>query len=180
MTNLVETLAKDNKGDAAVWEATGDLYALKDDAANAAAAYRRMGALGPAPLAAYKTARAYQRVRDTSQARAAYEAGIKADAAQGAAKSSGLTRHLLYQGLASLYLADGRDKDAATALLFSARVKPDPDAPYALRFDVADALRKRGYAKEVRAYAQAVLLVTPDDETAKRLAGESGVGAVRR
>lgn len=169
-TELAETLAKENRSDPAVWEATGDLYALKEDVTNAVAAYRRMGAApGQSAMASYKTAQAYQRVRNWGSARAAYEAGIRADTATGAAVSGREARHLLYQGLASAYLAEGRNSDAADALLLSAKVKVDPDAPYPLRLDVAESLLKRGYTKQVREYAAAVLKLTPDDEGAKRL-----------
>ncbi len=176
-TYLAETLAKENRADDAVWEATGDLYALKDDIANAVAAYRRMGATGSDPMASYKTAQAYQRVRDGAKARAAYEAGIRADSALGSGASGKEARHLLYQGLASLYLAEGRDKDAAEALLLSARVKADPAAPYVLRLDIAESLLKRGYRKQVREYAAAVLAITPDDDGAKRLLAAAGVAS---
>jgi tetratricopeptide (TPR) repeat protein len=169
-TELAETLAKENRSDAAVWEVTGDLYALKDDISNAVAAYRRMGAApGLSAMASYKTAQAYQRVRNWDSARTAYEAGIRADSALGATAGGRETRHLLYQGLASLYLAEGRNSNAAEALLLSAKVKADADAPYPLRLDVAETLLKRGLAKPVREYAVAVLKITPDDEGAKRL-----------
>lgn len=172
-TDLAEMLAKENRADAGVWEATGDLYALKDDITNAVAAYRRMGASGSAPMASYKTAQAYQRVRNWDKARAAYEAGIRADTTRGAGGSGKESRHLLYQGLASLYLAEGREKDAAEALLLSARVKTDTATPYPLRLDIAESLLKRGFAKQVREYAAAVLKITPDDEGAKRLLAAS-------
>ncbi|MBC8134719.1 MAG: hypothetical protein H8F28_02395 [Fibrella sp.] len=168
-TTLAETLAKENRADAAVWEATGDLYTLKDDIANAVAAYRRMGMSGSSSMASYKTAQAYQRIRNWDKARTAYETGTRADTALGSGASGKETRHLLYQGLASLYLAEGREKDAAEALLLSARVKADPAAPYPLRLEVAESLLKRGFAKQVREYATAVLKITPDDDGAKQL-----------
>lgn len=168
-TTLAETLAKENRSDAAVWEVTGDLYALKEDISNAVAAYRRMGGTGLSPMASYKTAQAYQRVRNWDKAIAAYEAGIRADSTLGASASGKEPRHLLYQGLASVYLAEGREKDAVEALLLSARVKVDADAPYPLRLEVAEALLKRGYAKQVREYATAVLKLMPDDEGTLRL-----------
>lgn len=175
--NLAEALAKDNRADAAVWEATGDLYTLKDDILNAVAAYRRMGTAGSAPMASYKTAIAYQRARDWDKAKAAYEAGIRADTSTGPVRSGGEPRHLLYHGLASLYLAQGRDKEAVAPLLLSAQVKADPTSPYPFEMEVAETLLRRGYKKQVREYADAVLKVSPDDEGAKRLLAAMGVSA---
>lgn len=168
-TTLAETLAKDNRSDAAVWEVTGDLYALKDDVPSAVGAYRRMVGIGSPSRAYYKTAQAYQRVGKWDKAIAAYEAGIRADSALGASARGKEARHLLYQGLASVYIASLREEDAVEALLLSAQVKMDADAPYPLRLEVAEVLLRRGYAKQVREYATAVLKLMPDDEGTLRL-----------
>jgi len=169
-TKLAEEIASTNKKDAAVWEATGDLYALKDDTTNAVAAYKHLIPVngGQPALAQYKIGAVYQRLRRYSAAREAYEAGIRADAAQ--IPGGGMqARHQLYQALASLYLLQGFEKEAVDAMLLSVRVKEDPDAPYPLRLEIANEMLRRGYAKEVREYTEAVLKLTPDDEGAKRL-----------
>lgn len=176
-TTLAETLAKANRADAGVWEVTGDLYALKDDIANAVAAYRRMGMNGSSAMASYKTAQAYGRLRNWEKSRASYEAGIRADTALGPGASGKETRHLLYQGLASAYLAEGRNQNAVDALLLSSQVKADPAAPYPLRLDIAGTLLKRGFAKQIGEYARAVLAITPDDDGAKTLAAAADAAA---
>lgn len=167
--SLAETLAKGNKTDAAVWESNGDLYALRGDTATAEAGYKRMAGSDPAlaAQAGRKTGEAYQAARNYGKAHTAYDAGIRADvAASGGGKRD---RHLLYQGIASLYLAEGETQKAADALALSAQVKPDASAPYSLRLDVAEALLKRGFVRQVREYAVRALAIMPGDPGASDL-----------
>ena len=156
-----------SKDDPAVWDATGDLYALKGDARAAAGAYKGIASSGGSAARAFrKTGMAYQTARNFGAARSAFDAGIRADAAAGGGAEE---KHLLYQSLASLSLVEGDEKSAITALLLSAQVKMDATALFAFRTDIADALLKRGLAKPVRDYAQAVLKIAPRDAGAMRL-----------
>ncbi|MBC8142513.1 MAG: hypothetical protein H7Y38_13865 [Armatimonadetes bacterium] len=167
-TNLAETLAKENKADAAVWESNGDLYALQGDTATSESAYKRMASLDPAASAraGRKTGEAYQSVRNYGKARTAFESGIRADAASGGGKRE---KHLLYQAIASLSLAEGNTQGAIDALALSGSAKPDATTPYSFRLDVAEALLKRGYAKQVREFAVRALEITPGDPAATDL-----------
>ena len=167
--SLADMLAKTAKNDPAIWEATGDLYALKGDAKAAAGAYKGIASAGGLAARAWrKTGAAYLSARNYGAARSAFDAGIRADVA--ASNDGGKQeKHLLYQSLASLALAEGNEKDAIAALLLSAKVKPDANAPYPFRTDVADALLKRGLRKPVREYAEAVLKIAPNDAGAMRL-----------
>jgi tetratricopeptide (TPR) repeat protein len=148
------------------------------------AAYSRIATTGAPSAAAYaqlKIAGAYQRGNRFDLADDAYRRGIRADAGTGRA-----LLHALYQGLASLYLQRGNDPAALDALAQSARVQPDPAAPYRLRLDVAQRLLRRGHARQVLAYAEAAVRFAPEDEAAQDLRAQaqraqaSGAAAPRR
>ncbi len=156
--------------DPAYWELMGDVQAEKGEPDAAAIAYKKIITSGGNNAEAqFKTAQAYARANRFALAKAAFDAGIRADAANGYAGGKRM-KHLLYQGLASLYYAQGDEKNALDALLLSAKVTQDTDAPYRLRLDVARRLLSRGgHAREIQAYADAALKLAPDDDEAKTL-----------
>ena len=154
--------------DPALWEVVGDIYAEKGDLESALAAYKRMQTGGaPASLMYYKTGYANHRANRLAPARQAYEAGIKADT--GSSSGGGQTLHLLLQGVASLALQEGKPREAVDALLRSANVKQDPIHPFRLQLAMAYVLLERGYARDVKAYAEAAIKRMPDDVDAKAL-----------
>lgn len=154
--------------DPALWEVVGDIYAEKGDVASALAAYKRMQTGGaPASVMHYKTGYANHRAGRLAPARQSYEAGVKADL--GSSTGGGQTLHLLFQGLASLALQEGKPREAVDALLRSGDVKQDPANPFRLQLALAYLLLERGYAKEVKAYADNAVKLFPDDVDAKAL-----------
>jgi len=158
--------------DPALWEVVGDVFAESGALDSAFAAYKRMQTGGAPPnRVQYKTAYAYHRANRLTPARQAYEAGITADARS--ADSGRETLHLLYQGLAAVHFQEGRTREAADALLRSAKVAQDPDSPYRLRLDLAYLLLERGYATTVKQYAEAAVKLNPEDTEAKSLLEEA-------
>jgi tetratricopeptide (TPR) repeat protein len=163
-------LAKDNLRDAGAWELIGDIYAEQGKREQAEGAYSRIatsGATGAAAYAQLKIGALYHRANRLAQAEDAYQRGIRADAAGGNPRRE--TLHRLYQGLAALYLERGNENGAVDALLRSARVTQDPDAPFRLQMDVARRLLRLGRAREALTYTEAALRFAPGDAAAKTL-----------
>ena len=172
---------KSNSRDMGALELIGDIYAEQGRLVQAIATYGRMitsGTPGAAPYAQLKMAALYRRMGRAPDAEEAYGRGIRADATSG--KPRGEVLHQLYQGLAALQTDRGNYPAALDALARSARVTQDTDAPYRLRLDVAQLLLRRGYAREVAAFAEAALRFSPDDEAARTLRDQAAARAKRR
>lgn len=158
--------------DAALWELAGDIEAERGEPEKAAPYYERMGQNGGSrALARYRIGSAYARRFLYDKAEKAYLEGVKADA--GAGKRM---RHWLYQGLASVYLQMGRDKEAGEALVQSGKVTQDDDQPYRLRTDIARQFINRGLYKPAADYLRVVIRFQPDDGTAKTLLNAASAG----
>ena len=158
--------------DPAYWELKGDVEAEQGDLVTSAADYQKMTTLGgSAAVASYKYAMALQKARRYPEAEAAYQRAVQRDAAS--TTGGGETYHLIYQGLAGFYSERGDFPSALNALTRSTRIKSETP-PFALRLDTARALLKRGYKKEVAAYAEAALKRTPSDTGAAALLKEAG------
>lgn len=159
--------------DPVAWELRGDIEVERGDMNAAAAIYSKLATMGGGPgLAGYKTGIAYQKARRWSQAEAAYQGALKAEAAAG--KTGSLLYHYLWQALGGLYVEMRRDKDAVAALSQSARLKASEIAGHRLQTGLARSLLGRGYRREVAAYAEAGLKLTPDDPDLEQLRSQAG------
>lgn len=152
--------------DPGAWELKGDIEAERGDIEAASAAYNRVATSGGGRARAqYLIAGALQRVNRPGPAQRAFDDAIRAAQSEGEREML----HLAYQGLAGLLLRQGNAPAALDALARSARATPTDGKPFRYRLEVAQQLLGRGYGREVAAYADAALRVSPDDEGAKAL-----------
>jgi predicted Zn-dependent protease len=158
--------------DPALWELAGDIEAERGEPEKAAPYYEKMAQGGGSKaLAKYRIGSAYARRLLFDKAEKAFSEGIKADAGGGRK-----LRHWLYQGLASLYLQMGREKDAGEALIASGRVSQDDEQPYRLRTDIARLFVQRGVYRPAAEYLRLVVRFQPDDASAKALLTAASTG----
>jgi predicted Zn-dependent protease len=151
--------------DPVLWELAGDIEAERGEPEKAAPYYEKMAQGGGSKaLAKYRIGSAYARRFLSDKAEKAFIEGIKADAGNGKR-----LRHWLYQGLASLYLQMGREKEAGEALVASGRVTQDDEQPYRLRTDIARAFLQRGVYRPAADYLRLVVRFQPDDASAKAM-----------
>jgi predicted Zn-dependent protease len=169
----VATKLPENLRDPVAWELRGDIEVERGDMNAAAAIYSKLASMGGGPgLAGYKTGLAYQKARRWTQAETAFQGALRAEAAAG--KTGSLLYHYLWQAMGSLYLETRRDKDAVAALGQSARLKAPEIAGHRLQTGLARLLLARGYRKEVAAYADAGLKLTPNDPELEQLRSQTG------
>lgn len=163
----------ENLRDPVAWELRGDIEVERGDLNAAATIYSKLATMGGGPgLAGYKTGIAYQKARRWSQAETAFQGALRAEAAAG--KTGGLLYHYIWQALGGLYVEMRRDKDAVAALSQSARLKAPEMTGHRLQTGLARALLARGYRREVVAYAEAGLKITPNDPDLEQLKRQAG------
>lgn len=157
--------------DPAAWDLLGDIRAEEGNVDAAAAAYSRITGTTGEGVAAWsqlKQGMLYQRGNRYAQAEEAYQKGVRGLAAGGGSSASPEIAYRLWQGLAGVYVDQGRDGEAADALVRSAKaIKSEPN--FRWRTDVAEKLLRRGRAKDVLDYADAALRLTPSDDAIKAL-----------
>ena len=158
--------------DPALWELAGEIESERGDAEAAQKFYLKMGN-SPAvrALTFYRIGVAYERKFDDLKAEKSYLDGIRADGGTGKK-----LRHNLYQNLAALYLAKGRDREAEGALAQSAKVTQDDDAPFRMRLDAVRKFFPSRRFKAAADYLRVVIRFQPDDADARKLLSAASAG----
>jgi len=166
----VTAIETEGTRDPAAAELRGDIADARGEIEEAVSAYGRMAILGGTKRdSAYKTGRAYANARRYGLA--ARWLRTAAQAANASSSTDPFQAYTIQQELAAAYFQDGDAGASAQALRQSAiplGTLTTPPAP--LRLDVARWLLSRtGYARDVRAYLEAVVALEPDDANAKAL-----------
>ena len=158
--------------DPALWELAGEIESERGDIPAAQKFYLKMGgSMAVRALTCYRIGIAYERGFDDLKAEKSYLDGVRADGGTGKK-----LRHNLYQNLAALYLAKGREREAAEALAQSAKVTQDDDAPFRMRLDVVRKFTLRGSYKPAGDYLRIVVRFQPGDAEAKSLLSAASAG----
>lgn len=151
--------------DPALWELAGEIESERGNIEAAQKYFLKMGSSSAVrALTYYRIGIAYERKFDYPSAEKSYLDGIRADGGTGKK-----LKHNLFQNLAALYFARGRDREAADALVQSSRVAQDDDAPFRLRLDVARKAISMRQFKPAADYLRVVVRFQPDDVEAKKL-----------
>lgn len=163
--------------DPGAWELKGDIEAERGDIEAASAAYNRVASSGGGRARAqYLLAGALQRGNRFVPAERTYGDAIQAAKSEDERE----LQHLAYQGLAGLYLRQGNNSAALDALARSARITPAEGRSFRYRLNVAQQLLEKGYSREVGAFTDAALRVSPDDADAKALKEQAAHTTPRR
>ena len=163
------------RADPVLWELAGEIESERGNIEAAQAYFLRMGnSAASRALAYYRVGIAYERRFDDLKAERSYLDGIRADGGTGKR-----LRHNLYQNLAALYLARGREREAGDAMAQSARVTQDDATPFRMRLDVARKIVARRQVKPAADYLRAVVRFQPDDADAKTLLNLASAGRTK-